>query len=123
MAILKGIEAWVSSNGQHLQEITDNTDTVEGNSGNEVTRYIEAVAGANFSVHCKADRTFKAANPNVKTISYVIFVDGIERGRWAPADGEFSLEKDVATSYQNGQAHTSKFLFSEIDRSLSTLHF
>ena len=121
MAILKGIKVWISSNGEDLQEIRGESDLVEANPDHEVTKYVEVIAGANFTVHTEAIESFARNNKQVKALSYTVSLDGIERVWKAPAGPKFSLKESTATSYRNNQAHERAFLFSEIERSWSLL--
>ena len=72
MAILKGLEAAVVVNGHELIEYEDDGSDEPGAS-NTVTKYVEAVSGAEFEVILSCMPSF---TPYCPSVSFAVSVDG-----------------------------------------------
>ena len=75
MAILKGIEASIIIGGKALTEY-DDEDTGDGGSDHtsEVSKYIEAVSGAEFSISITVPKSYKF---KANALSFRLILDGV----------------------------------------------
>ncbi|KAI9802775.1 MAG: hypothetical protein M1833_001374 [Piccolia ochrophora] len=117
MAILDKIEVTVRSSGQVLKEYEDDDNDPE--SRKMVTRYIEAVSNAEFSVHLNMGPRQKF---NYDSITYRVHIDGIfavgvvvhESGK-ARKHGIVSFRDGIVMRSATSNEYTfSKFKFSDI---------
>lgn len=124
---LAGVKCYVQVNGVTVQEYDDDEDveTQPGPVGEyqalrTVTKYIEAVTGAEFSIACHFSSQFKMDSPNLELRMYV---DGIyTQGRViGPHDlgSYFNLEGPIIfhpSSKGSAQRFTTqKYKFSKLD--------
>ncbi len=75
MAILKGIEASVIIDGKALTEY-DDEDTIDESSDHtsEVSKYIEAVSDAEFSISITVPKTYKFG---ANALAFKLSIDGV----------------------------------------------
>ncbi|OMP88815.1 hypothetical protein BK809_0005536 [Diplodia seriata] len=116
MAIISsvpGVEVEVRVNGERAEEYMDSN---QDDSDNKAIRYIEAISGARFTIHCtissSCDRQGKDIYVKIildgeKIKGMVLFLNDSKEGG--------TLDINYATSIHNGQLTGAPMVFSELD--------
>ena len=127
MAILKGIEVLVVIAGKALTEY-DHEDTADQNPEhpNEVSKYIEAVSDAEFSIDIRVSQYYDLT---ANDLSFILRLDGVFVSNPVCTKAELkSLRKDwqtnVAGSYvkNGGEWSLRPFKFNDIKIGKARLH-
>ena len=110
MAIFKDIEAAVVVEGRDLAEYQDD----EGSTTDTITKYVEVVSGASFSVRYKHSQQF-LKNHKSCGVQYKVEIDGKSVGKTVLHGGALSGSTSVKYSEVRGQQMQQEFRFSNLE--------
>ena len=120
MAILKGVEVTIRSEGRTLTEYDPGEDdTAEGSSADERLKYVESQPGSKFYIFVKSrlgPHTINSWSSKVAGISVSVALDG-EKRQGIVSKCDIGEEIRYAYSTENGIHYRRAFQFSEIHTS------
>lgn len=111
---IPGVRAEVKVNGEPVEEYADSSQFCEDNA---TVRYIEAISGARFTIHCKVWHPYDVQGRDIRTM---VWVDGKRiPGKSAPFKkykaGKGEMNVKGVKSYKDGKAKMAHMVFSELD--------
>ena len=119
MPVFKSIDVHVTINSQKLPEFDD--DNEESPPPNTVTKYIEAVTGAEFKIEVRSEEKDIAKREGIR---YSVSLDGNEMDKGV-MDAKFthSGHSSGARSLSNGKCTLKRYKFADIVISKQIISF
>ncbi|KAF4541096.1 uncharacterized protein LTHEOB_8898 [Lasiodiplodia theobromae] len=111
---IPGVQAHVKVNGKQVKEYADSSECHEDDS---MVRYIEAVSGARFTIHCKVWHPYDLQGQDIRAR---VWVDGkrikgcvITHDEHEERQGEMNVKG--VKSFKDGKGTIAPMAFSELD--------
>ena len=127
MAILKGIEVSVVIDGKALTEYDDEETADESpDHPSEVSKYIEAISDAEFSINIKAPKSYDFVR---NALCFLLRLDGVQAAHFVCSKTEHERMRGdwhqtiLGSKVNNGKGwYLKPFKFSDIKLGKTSLH-